>query len=777
MATDPDLEAPTVNPARSAEAGKPGVVDVEPESDGYEGADPAEIDRQYWISCLEDAERAERDWRARAREVVQIYRNEGRAGRSNKLISGPVTYNILYANTEVMLPAVYQRPPQPVVRSRFVKTQSPGMMVQPPMPPMMPGMPPMGMPPGPPMGAPPGAPQAPMPPPEMAAGPGMGAPPPPLPGLPPPPAAAGPAMPGMAVPPGPPPMGPGGMGLDAGVSPMALGAAMPPPPPLPVPPLPGVSQPAPGRPAQGDIETAAAIVEKALETVLDDENSNEAIKMAVKDVLLSGRGVCRVRWRPEMAEEPVPDPVMGGPLALPDGTPQMREVKVWEQVGDEYVYWEDFLCDPVRQAADTDWIAFRHLFTRPALEQEFTGSEQYDKLKAEGRLGDLFKWTEESAAKSPVGGGSSMTTASKLGDHVKKAMVWEIWNRNDRNIIWFIREVSGIVLRVDEDAYQLKGFYPIPIPMLSVTTTDSRIPRPFYDLYAKLADDLDETSRRISNLTKQIKVRGGYNAANRDIAGILTADDQKMLPVDGVDMLNGGLQNHIWLVPINDFMMALKELYLAREQIKQAIYEIMGISDIMRGATKASETATAQRIKGTMGTVRLEDQRQQAANFVRDLMRLKAELICQNFDPETLRGDDRRGGDARGAGHPALRFPEDVRHRHRGRQHGAGRRAGRAGGHGDDAGGDPAGDDGRAGHVAGADLPTRVGGQPRAGTDQDGAASGSLFARRRRDDKRFSGAVDAAAGHQRDVPAAADADADAGWPAGPRSRTAGTGRW
>jgi hypothetical protein len=215
-------------------------------------------------------------------------------------------------------------------------------------------------------------------------------------------------------------------------------------------------------------------------------------------------------------------------------------------------------------------------------------------------------------------------------------MVWEIWDRPNRRIIWFIRELGGMPLRVDEDTYQLEGFYPIPRPMLAVTTTDTQIPRPFYDLYADLAADLDETSRRISNLTKQVKVRGAYNGASNEIAQLLAADDQKMLPVDGVDLINGGLQNHIWMLPIIDFVNALKELYVAREQIKQAIYEIMGISDIMRGATKASETATAQRIKGSMGMVRLSDQKQQAANFVTDLLRMKAELIAKNFDASTL---------------------------------------------------------------------------------------------------------------------------------------------
>jgi hypothetical protein len=410
-------------------------------------------------------------------------------------------------------------------------------------------------------------------------------------------------------------------------------------------------------PKQQAIETAAAVIEKALEIVVEDEMSHESVKAAIKDVLLPGRGVVRVRWIPHMEERPVMAGDSTTPLPSPDdalegntgeasegrgigdnGGPPMEEVKVWEQVNDEYVYWEDLLMDPVRAPGDTDWIAFRHLFTSKQAIAEFQGSSpKFDALVAAGKVeSELCLWTEESAAKNLVGQGQPMKAANKLGNVIKKMMAWEIWDRPNRRIIWFVKELGGVALRVDDDTYGLEGFYPIPRPMLAVTTTDTQIPRPFYDLYADLAADLDETSRRISNLTKQIKVRGAYNSASNDIAQILMADDQKMLPVDGVDMLNGGLQNHLWLMPILEFVNALKELYVAREQIKQAIYEIMGISDIMRGATKASETATAQRIKGSMGMVRLSDQKQQAANFVTDLLRMKAELIAKNFDASTL---------------------------------------------------------------------------------------------------------------------------------------------
>src|SRR3954464_7978601 len=155
MARDPAIDTPDIRETGSAEAGKPDEVDIRlqtPVGDNEYG-DLDGVDTAYWIACMEDAERAELNWRSRAREIVQIYRNEGAAGKKGRAGDGPVYFNVLFANTEVMLPAIFAKPPQPVVRSRFTKVTQP--MVPPPglippgaMPP--PGMPPVGM-----LGAPP----------------------------------------------------------------------------------------------------------------------------------------------------------------------------------------------------------------------------------------------------------------------------------------------------------------------------------------------------------------------------------------------------------------------------------------------------------------------------------------------------------------------------------------------------------------------------------------------------------------------------------------------
>ena len=87
-----------------------------------------------------------------------------------------------------------------------------------------------------------------------------------------------------------------------------------------------------------------------------------------------------------------------------------------------------------------------------------------------------------------------------------------------------------------DDTLGLSDFFPVPKPLLAVTTTDTMLPRPYYDLYAILPPTLTKPPSASPALTEKIKVRGGYNAANRDIADLLTADDGKMLPVDGVDL-------------------------------------------------------------------------------------------------------------------------------------------------------------------------------------------------------------------------------------------------
>lgn len=66
------------------------------------------------------------------------------------------------------------------------------------------------------------------------------------------------------------------------------------------------------------------------------------------------------------------------------------------------------------------------------------------------------------------------------------------------------------------------------------------------------------------------------------------------------------------------------------------VYQITGLSDIMRGATVASETATAQQLKAQYGGVRVRERQEEMVRIARDLYRIAAEMLAEKVNPEKL---------------------------------------------------------------------------------------------------------------------------------------------
>jgi hypothetical protein len=62
----------------------------------------------------------------------------------------------------------------------------------------------------------------------------------------------------------------------------------------------------------------------------------------------------------------------------------------------------------------------------------------------------------------------------------------------------------------------------------------------------------------------------------------------------------------------------------------------VGISDIQRAVTDPRETAAAQRIKARFGTLRISRMQREIQRFIRDMLRLQAEIIINTFTPKVL---------------------------------------------------------------------------------------------------------------------------------------------
>jgi hypothetical protein len=151
--------------------------------------------------------------------------------------------------------------------------------------------------------------------------------------------------------------------------------------------------------------------------------------------------------------------------------------------------------------------------------------------------------------------------------------------------------------------------------------------------------ELDILSDRIDGLVKALRVRGVYDASQPALQRLLTeGDNNALIPVDKWMAFSekGGLKGSIDLLPIDQIAQALLNCYQARADIKGQIYEITGISDIIRGQSAASETATAQQIKGQYAGLRLRSMQEDVALFASELIRLKAQVMCAKFQPQTI---------------------------------------------------------------------------------------------------------------------------------------------
>jgi hypothetical protein len=352
--------------------------------------------------------------------------------------------------------------------------------------------------------------------------------------------------------------------------------------------------------------TAAQIMERALQYEIDHYGDyDQAIKHAVMDRLLPGRGVSWVRL------ETYTEDTIEGPVE-------------YQKTCVDYVFWTDFQTSPARVWEDVEWVARLTYMSKADGIARF-GEEKFKNVPLDHEpigIDDMRKRGVDSA----------------LVDESLKAKVWELWHKTDKKVYWFSESYDELLDEKD-DPLGLDEFWPCPRPLFATQTTDTIIPVPDYSMYQDQAEEIDMLTDRIGKLTEALKVVGVYDASETALQRMLSeGTDNMMIPVSRFAAFSekGGLGKTIEFLPIIDVVNALTNCYAARDQAKQAIYEITGMSDIVRGASNASETATAQQIKSQYATLRLRRIQNDVALFASTILKIKAQIMCDFYTPQTL---------------------------------------------------------------------------------------------------------------------------------------------
>lgn len=277
----------------------------------------------------------------------------------------------------------------------------------------------------------------------------------------------------------------------------------------------------------------------------------------------------------------------------------------------EFVDYQDFLKSTEKEWSKLRWIAFKKYYSRRELIEYF------------GKKGEKVPMTNVKY--------ESLNQDSQQDDLYKMCEVWEIWDKENKVCHFITFAGDGYVLSSEKDGYNLKNFFPIPMPM-GLNESKRLIPVPLYGKYKNLAEDLTDIHDRIQSLVKQAKFTGAYTsfAEQSDVENIMNGEDGEFKPLKTTANIDDA-RKLVVFKPLNEIANTITILRTEKMALKQDIQEITGLSDIVRGSSVASETATAQQLKGNFAISRIQPLQKEVEFTIRDTLRLLAELAVEKM--------------------------------------------------------------------------------------------------------------------------------------------------
>jgi hypothetical protein len=279
---------------------------------------------------------------------------------------------------------------------------------------------------------------------------------------------------------------------------------------------------------------------------------------------------------------------------------------------------KDFRHEPARKWEEVGWVARRAWMTKPEVKERFK------------RIPDGLSFSER-----------EMDGKKARGE--KKAGVWELWHKAKRTMV-FVAEGAKEVLEQRDPYMDLTDFFPCPRPAYATCQRRTLIPVPDIIYYKDQLEEINALTNRIAALTEALRVRGFYSAGIPDVADAIESalsslDDRVVMKA--VASISGTVSGEslkdaiVWL-PTEMVAAALEKIVALRQQLMQDLYEISGISDIMRGETDANETLGAQQLKSQYGSIRIRRRQEEMVRFCRDITRMKGEIMAENLKVQDL---------------------------------------------------------------------------------------------------------------------------------------------
>jgi hypothetical protein len=346
-------------------------------------------------------------------------------------------------------------------------------------------------------------------------------------------------------------------------------------------------------------QQSAEMMERCCVVAFDLCHINELMLLIRDDVVLIGRGVAWCRYE----------------------SANGKGYYDSERVCIDFKPRRDFLHSISRNWAEVTWVAAASYLTR---------AEARDRFKKYS--GDAYQDADYKVDRDSKDIGGT--------DNRERAKFWEIWHRGERRVVWVAQGCEKI-LDEDDPHLDLQNFFPCPKPAYGTVQRGSLVPVPDVMQYKDQLDEINMLTGRIHALSEAIEAKGFYPAGGAELGDAVQAaiamktPGRLLVPISNWAAFGGTKEVIIWM-PIDMIAQTVTTLVTLRQQIIQDIYQIMGLSDLMRGSTDPRETLGAQDLKAQYGSSRVRDKQGELVRIARDLVQITSEIIFDKFDDKTI---------------------------------------------------------------------------------------------------------------------------------------------
>lgn len=365
---------------------------------------------------------------------------------------------------------------------------------------------------------------------------------------------------------------------------------------------------------------ASEMMERAVTYFLDETDAESVFNESRDDYLITGRGLIRVIFEPEEVIE-----LEETEKVIDENGLEVEQNKTdvdysQKKICFEFVKFDDVLISTETSWKKLRWMAFKHLMSKDQLTERF-GAYKGGRVSLSVAIDSVADATNDKEDVSIF----------------KRAVIWEVWDRVNKKVIWVNETGDEVLLEEIDNPYNLKDFFPTPKFLGISDNPKNLLPIPLYRMYRAQALELNNIDRRCRNLTDQLKFCGLYlsNAESQDIENLFNGDDGQMTPMKKT-MGADDIKKTLIFKPILEIATTIDKLEQRKIIIINNIRDITGLSDIVRGVTAPSETATAQELKGNFAISRIQPIQKMEEVFIRNSYRLAAELLVENYSINEL---------------------------------------------------------------------------------------------------------------------------------------------